>query len=430
MLRSAPLLLTIVVAVGIVAASCGNPGGPEATGRIRFMVFGEPEELRAYRNVVKAFREVEPRVAVKLIETSDREDLLARLSTAFAGGTPPDVFLLNYRYYTQFAVRGTLEPLEARFESSEVFQERDFYPQALEAFRNDGELTCLPQNISSLVVYYNRDMFREAGISDPVAAWGWSDMVKKAATLTRDLDGDGIADQYGLGVEPSLIRVAPFVWSNRGRLFDDYDNPTRFAFDAPARRALQDFFALRQSPYPVVPSDEEVEAEDDETRFQNGRLAMVLASRRATPAFRSITKFDWDVAALPRHNERAGILHSDGYCMAAASRDKEAAWGFLEFAIGPEGQRLTARSGRTVPSLKKVANSEAFLNPDAKPANSRVFIDTIPVIRRVPRISTWPEIEDAAEPILERGFYEGLSSDEVIRQLTEETKATFARAER
>jgi len=116
--------------------------------------------------------------------------------------------------------------------------------------------------------------------------------------------------------------------------------------------------------------------------------------------------------------------------MAAASRDKEAAWGFLEFAIGPEGQRLTARSGRTVPSLKKVANSKAFLNPDAKPANSRVFINTIPVIRRVPRISTWPEIEDAAEPILERGFYEGLSSDEVIRQLTEETKATFARAER
>ena len=255
-------------------------------------------------------------------------------------------------------------------------------------------------------------------------------MVEKAIRLTRDVDGDGNVDQYGLGVEPTLIRIAPFVWSNGGSLVDDDDRPTRFTLDTPAAdAALREFFALRQL-HLVVPTEEEIESEDDETRFLNGRTAMVLSSRRATPTFRTITDFDWDVAPLPRHRRPAGILHSDAYCMTETSKEKDAAWRFMEFALGPEGQRITARSGRTVPSLIEVSRSEAFLDPRAKPANSRVFLDTIPFIRRVPGISTWPEIEDASEGILEGGLYESVPSTEVTTQLNARTREMFARAER
>jgi multiple sugar transport system substrate-binding protein len=102
----------------------------------------------------------------------------------------------------------------------------------------------------------------------------------------------------------------------------------------------------------------------------------------------------------------------------------------MEFALGPEGQRITARSGRTVPSLISVSRSEAFLDPDAKPANSLAFLDTIDAIRRVPNISTWPEIEDASEGILEGGLYENVSPAEVAAQLEARTNGIFARAER
>jgi multiple sugar transport system substrate-binding protein len=101
----------------------------------------------------------------------------------------------------------------------------------------------------------------------------------------------------------------------------------------------------------------------------------------------------------------------------------------MEFALGPEGQRITARSGRTVPSLKAVAESSDFLDPARKPANSEVFLDTIPAIARVPTISTWPEIEDAAEPILEQGLYKGVPAEEVAEQLVERTAPIFERAE-
>ena len=73
---------------------------------------------------------------------------------------------------------------------------------------------CLPQNVSSLVVYYNRDLFEAAGVPLPTAGWTWDDMTAAAAAL-RD------GDQYGLGVEASIIRLAPFVWSNGGDIVDD-----------------------------------------------------------------------------------------------------------------------------------------------------------------------------------------------------------------
>jgi multiple sugar transport system substrate-binding protein len=425
-LHLAALLLQAVLLV-LVAASCAGRG---SSGEIRFLVFGEPAELRAFRDVVKQFRKEEPEVTVTLVEASDRDDLLARLSTSFAGGQPPDLFLINYRFYGQFASRGVLESIQDRLDGSDAFEEDDFYEQALDAFRLDGELVCLPQNVSSLVVYYNRDLFAEAGVAQPEPNWTWNDMVEKAIALTRDANGDGNVDQYGLGVEPTLIRIAPFVWSNGGELVDDLERPTHFALDTPAAdEALRMFFELRQL-HLVVPTEEEIESEGDETRFLNGRTAMVLSSRRATPTFRTITSFDWDVAPLPRHREPAGILHSDAYCMTAASKEKDAAWRFMEFALGPVGQRLTALSGRTVPSLIEVSRSEAFLDPSAKPASSRVFLDTIPHIRRVPSISTWPEIEDASEGILEGGLYENVPSEEVTRQLNARTRGIFARAER
>ena len=415
--------------LAILAAGCGGfGGGDKASGDISFLVFGEPEELKAFRSVITAFHDEQPDANVKLIEASDRDDLLARLATSFAGGTPPDLFLLNYRFYGQFAARGVLEPIEDRLDGSEVFEEEDFYPQALEAFRRDGELVCLPQNISSLVVYYNRDMFRQAGVPEPAEGWTWNDMVQKAIKLTKDKDGDGNIDQYGLGVEPSIIRLAPFVWSMGGELVDDEEKPTRFTLDTPeGLAAMQAFFELRDK-HLVIPSDQEREAEDEETRFLNNRLAMVLSSRRSTPSFRTITAFDWDIAALPKHKQPAGILHSDAYCLTKDSEAKDAAWTFMEFALGPEGQRITAQSGRTVPSLKEVAESDAFLDPSAKPANSRVFLDTIDVIRRVPNVSTWPEIEDAAEPIIETGLYQGVTAEEAARKLTAVTAPMFARA--
>ena len=81
----------------------------------------------------------------------------------------------------------------------------------MEAFTYDGELQCMPQNISSLVVYYNTALLKEAGLKRPPDEWDWDEFRRYAVELTTD-------EERGLGIEPSVIRLAPFVWSNGGEL--------------------------------------------------------------------------------------------------------------------------------------------------------------------------------------------------------------------
>ena len=98
-----------------LSSPCSRPAAatPEvAGGPVQLLVFGAPEELAAYRTLVDAYKRSVPGSDVQIIEASDRSDLIARLSTSIAGGSPPDVFLMNYRFYGQFATKGAIEPLD------------------------------------------------------------------------------------------------------------------------------------------------------------------------------------------------------------------------------------------------------------------------------------------------------------------------------
>ena len=414
---SAFVLVLLVACSGQPTEDAAPGGDTEVSATIRFQVSGEAEEVAVYDAVIKAFENVNPNVQVEMTAIAEKDEHLAKLATSFAAGKAPDVFLVNFREYSQFVAQGALEPVDGLLEDAGI-DYADYFPQPIEAFTYDEQLQCMPQNISSLVVYYNKTLFKEAGLKHPDADWTWSDFRSYGDALTE-------GDVDGMGIEPSVIRMAPFVWGNGGEIVDDPDNPTRFAFEEPAaREALEFIVSLVEDG--LVPTEEEVTAQDLETRFMAGKLGMLLSSRRETPSFREVVGLDFDVASLPVGEEPAGILYSDGYCISAGSENVDAAVAFIAFATGSEGQTLTSLAGRTVPSLKSVANSPAFLDPTQPPKHSAVFIDAIPNIERTPVLPTWPEIEDVTEEILTRVFYEdGYSIDQGIEELEEQTHVLF-----
>lgn len=397
---------------------------------VSFSVFGDPAELAAYQKLVAAFEARHPEIELELRHVPSQSEYRQRLATDFASGAPTDVMLLNYRRFATFAAQGGLEPLGTYLADSDLIQETDFFPQTIEAFYLNGQLWCIPQNLSSLVVYYNRDLFEAAGLPYPADGWTHADFLQAARALTQDLDGDGRIDQYGAGLEPNLFRLAPFIWQNGGDLVDDPARPARLTLDSPAALAAFQWFVDLQLKEHVVPDAVAAAAESSESRFLNGRLGMYFNSRRGVPTYRTITGFAWDVVPLPQGTQPAGILHSDGYCMAATTETKEAAWKFIEFANSIEGQTLVAASGRTVPSLREVAESPAFLDPNKPPANSRVFIDTVPVIRRVPVMTTWAGIEETAGKEIERAFYGQVSVAEAVETALSLTQPFFEQAAR
>jgi multiple sugar transport system substrate-binding protein len=431
-LRRAILSATIAsIVAGTLASGAGaaliQAETPVVPATVSFMVFGDPAELEAYQSLVDAFEQAHPEIDIELIHVADQGDYRQRLGADFAAGTPADVVLINYRRYAPFAAASVLEPLEEYLRTSDLIAEADFFPEATKPFRWQGELMCIPQNVSSLVVYYDKDLFDAAGLPYPEDDWTWDDFLATAQALTQDVDGDGVTDQYGLGTEASIFRVAPFIWQNGGELVVTESNgeAVRLALDSrPSREAIEWFVDL-QVEHHVVPDAVAEEAQDSESRFIEGTTAMFLNSRRGVPTYREITGFEWDIAPLPQREQRAGILHSDAYCMAAAADEKDAVWTFIEYANSPEGQATIARSGRTVPSLPAVASSEAFLDPDASPARSDIFLSTIPVLRGVPVMPTWVDIEELTGAELERAFYGDATVDEAIASMIAVTTPFF-----
>lgn len=416
-----PIVFVLAVTLSLAGCSSSEEGNASAGEEIVFQVSGEAEEVAVYRTLISAYEQDNPGSKVELVEVADKDDHLQKLATSFAAGDPPDVFLVNFREYAQFVTRGAIEPAGPLMEAEGV-ETDDYYEQPLEAFTFDGELQCMPQNISSLVVYYNKALFRAAGLEAPEPGWTFEDMRSAAKALTG-------GDVHGLGIEPNVIRLAPFVWSAGGDVVDDLESPTRLTLDTPeARRAVQSIIDLVRVDG-VVPSEEAVAAQDLETRFAAGKLGMFLSSRREVPVFREVLDLKWDVAALPVIEEPATILHSDAYCISRGIEDQDSAARFVAYATGTQGQNITALAGRTVPSLKEVASSGAFLDPLRPPRSSRVFLDGIEHMRRTPVLTTWSEIEDVAEEIFTRAFYEdGYTLDDALRDLEEQANPLFEEA--
>ncbi|MBA2528706.1 MAG: sugar ABC transporter substrate-binding protein, partial [Euzebyales bacterium] len=427
--RGVAFLLVLVLSAVACADRRGDgprgtgPQGKDgrAAGTVELVAFGDPVETAGYEEMITEFEAANPDVDVAFGPVPDQDQLLARLTTAFAGGDPPDAFLINYRKYGQFADQGVLEPVQSWLDSSDVIAEGDFAGAALDAFRFDGaELTCLPQNVSSLEVYYNADLFERAGLERPRAGWSWDDFLAAAKVLT----GDGT---YGVGTEASIIRVAPFVWSAGGEIADDEQRPTTLTLDRGRAREALDFFLDLQTVHGVAPPEREELSQGSQERFLAGTLGMYLDSRKAVPGLRTIEGFTWDVAPLPvaPGGEPATILHGDAYCMTAASSNKEATWRLIEFANSREGQLILAESGRTVPSRTDVAQSDAFLGPEQPPASSEVFVDAIPTIRSVPHTANWSRVEKEADNVLESLYYGRVEREAGVRQLVTSTRPLF-----
>ncbi len=415
-------LATAALMIGS-ATGCGAGDRTGDTSGITVVLSGNAEEIAGYRSLVAAFEEANTDIRVTLSPVATQDELMARLTTSFAGGKAPDVFLMNYRRYGQFAAQKAIEPVQSYLDGSKVLNEKDLSPRALDAFRFDGDaLTCLPQNMSSLVVYYNAGLFAKAGVPLPKPGWSWADFLTTARALTRD-------ETYGAGVAPSIARIAPFVWSAGGELVDAPDQPTALTFtgNAATRKAL-DWFLDLQLVHHVVPPDAEEQSESSEARFLRGGLGMYLNSRVAVPTLRTIKGFEWDAAPLPvaPGGAPASILHSDAYCMSAGRPDHTDAWRFIEFAMGVAGQEILAESGRTVPSRLDVANSPAFLAGNQPPRSANIFLDAEPYLRTTPRTANWSRVERETDKLLEEVFYGRVPREEGLRQLEDQIRPLFA----
>lgn len=405
------------MALALLSAACGGgtvtPSAPvdgALSGALRVQVSGGEGEVKAVATMVAAFESAYTGVDVTLVPVANQGEHLAKLTAAFAGQDPPDVFLLNYRRFGLFAERGVVAPPTGVDRAA-------YFPAPLDAFTVGGELQCLPQNASSSVVYVNPALFAEAGVALPPEEWTSAQALESARALQR-----GGVEAWG--AEPGTRLVAPFVWSAGGDVVDDQDVPTTTRYATPeGQRALQLLLDLQATG--VDATERAAEGPDD--RFARGALAMFYDSRRAVPALRK-AGLAFDVRPLPRDVASTSLLASDAYCVAKASKNLAAAHAFAAFAAGPVGGKVLAETGRTVPSLRALADDPAFLAPDRSPASAQVFVDQIAGLRRLPNVAVEDEAEEAVDEVLEQVFAGRMTVADGARRADEAAARVYSQA--
>lgn len=357
------------------------------------MHWGNAEEVEIVEKLVAQYEAGHPDVRIKRVHApSDR--YMAKLKTMYAAGTPPDLFYLSYDNIPEFAEGRMLadvgEMIAAEQEAGRAGWVEDFYPKILDAFRYDGThagagpLYGLPKDFSTMGMYVNLELFERAGIAVPYGGWTWDDyerITKRISTTLNTADTPATERIYGGTLNTYSGMLFNIIWCHGGEVFADGGrNFTELAIDEPAAQAaLERVRRVRMGPERAVYRAPDQAVDVGQQLFFDGKIAIVgPLGPWMVPRYRKIESFRWDVVPLPVGEREASRIATVAWAMRADVPAKGKAFELMRFLCGPEGQRMSARMGLAVPSLKSVAESEDFLQPQQHPRNMRVFLDAIP----------------------------------------------------
>ena len=344
------------------------------------------------RSISWAATPTEQEIVLKLVEEFNRQnpDILVRheilpqqgyasvLLTSFAAGNAPDVFWVASSEARSYAARSVLLDLTPFIEKDGV-DLNDFFPATLEPYGVDGRYYGLPNDACSCVMFYNKELFRKAGVPFPKEGWTWEEFLDACRSLTKDLDGDGQINQWAIAIPGDILMILPFVYSNGGNVFDPSD-PDVPLFDRPeAIEALDRVFQLALSGE-VAPLRGQGGDQTERRGFQIGRMAMMISGWwDMTETDIYAPDLDYAVAPLPMMRSKATQAFSTATVAYAQTPNPEAAWRFIDFMTGYEGQVARSETGMAGPSRRSVGKHPYF----AGRHNDQVFLDTMEDARAV-----------------------------------------------
>ena len=359
----------------LIGVACGLlvcVGIAQAKKTVTWGMWGSPAEIKTHQRVADAFMVSHPDIEV-IIWGQPWGDYFTKLKTLWAAGDKegiPDVLFLSP--VVTYAGQGVLEPLDPFIKAS-GYDTSDYWPSLLQFGILKGTIYGLPRDIGLEVLYYNKDIFDEAGVAYPTNFWTWDDL-KAATKKLSKITTSGRVQRYALGAEGGKYQL--FVGQNRGSILDDMVNPTACTLTKPAAvEAIKFFSGLMDAKLAIRPSALS-QSGGDAGVFQSGQAAMIIQNASRISTFNA-ANMNYDVATvpIPADGQRAGAAGGAAWTMSKHSDDKETAWTFLSWLQSTNGgQAIYTASGEILPALRSTAVSDAFLGINAPPANRVAFI--------------------------------------------------------
>lgn len=140
-----------------------------------------------------------------------------KLPALIAGGGEVELVWMHDSRTHVFASRDLLFPIDGYLDANTPPDWPDrYYPSQVEAFKHEGEQYAIPYDWAPGGFYVNLDMIEEAGVDVPDENTTWDELLDIALAMTKDTDGDGNMDQWGLGNIPMAPGGAYWVVKSFG----------------------------------------------------------------------------------------------------------------------------------------------------------------------------------------------------------------------
>ncbi|MCG8353341.1 MAG: extracellular solute-binding protein [Chloroflexales bacterium] len=382
--------------------SDGAGGAPAlAPATISLMTFGQADQP-AFDATVARFMEIQDTVKVETTFAPNDETYYTKIQTQIAGGAQPDIASMQGWGFQPFADTDTIAKME------EWQQRDDFYAAWADAqvvkdyTERNGSVWLMPMQLATMVMFYSKKLFDEAGLPYPTDDWTFEEFVEIAQQLTKTTDG---RKQFGYQANGNWFRDIHWIRGTGKQEFDTLIEPKQSTFNQPeiveiVQMIAADFYyKMNIAPTPA-------DLDSGAGGIEAGASAMKYEGpwwmpRMSTPELREEGKdLPFDVVLMPAQQDgsRPHRSWAEGVTILKTGNEA-AAWECCKFMGGEEGQKIFSEVSGRIPN--SIALIESFWGPIAKEQfgleNYKAFATAftsgeVDVISGINRAQFWNEV--------------------------------------
>ncbi len=347
-------MLILAMTGTMFLGGCGSDGGSGSGGgdgksggkvKIRFASWDEAEDVDAQQAAVDKFNDAHDDIEVTLEAYGGEFD--TKISAGMGSNDMPDVMCMwNYPAYSQ-----GLEPLDSYIEKEGEDYKKNFYDTLWNYNSYDGSTYGIPIGFTTHALFYNKDIFAEAGIAEPTNDWTWEDVQAASKTITEKCEGK---KGFSFQMKPDPYDYEMYLWSN-GTAYVDAEGTLEGNLNSDkAKEVFQMFQDMEKDGYAVATE----KSGTDE--FRAGNTGMYVYGSWSINTLKE-DGVNFGVVNIPSFGNQTSIsiLSSSGISMSKDSKNKEAAWEFIKFWTSEEMNK--ERIGMELPVLYSVVESEGIM---------------------------------------------------------------------
>jgi len=342
--------VTVMIMIALCLSAFAGGAGEKAPGGKTTVAMWIYDEMAssAEKAVVRAAREFEaknPDIAI-VFENVPNRGLMDKLIVASSAGVVPDVVHVALEWTAELGAMGHASPLNDFISPGRL---KDMPAGALDSSSYRGKIYGAPWYVDTTVLFYNKEMFRAAGLPLPGdEAMNWTQFLGTVKALTRDLDGDGSIDQFGFGMRKGVgaaICWFPFFFSNGGSLYspDGLTTMVNSPQGLESFRLLTDMYTNGLMPPGAIAYDR---WDDIRNAFLSKRLAMYITGNWEIGPMTAGAGFEWGIAPHPKQRSQSSFLGGASLIIPSKAANKDAAWKWIDFLTSAGSMKYLAEYDR------------------------------------------------------------------------------------